>query len=261
MVDEYASGRDHLTRDSILGGKIRVFQEKNGYRFSLDAVLLPHFVPCAKDSVIVDLGTGAGVIPMILAGLNPGVTIFGVEIQDSLADLAELNIRENGLEERISVIRHDLKKSPIPGLPKKIDWVVSNPPYRRLGSGRINPESQKAAARHEILANLQDTVGAAARILGKGGRLSVIYPATRTAELIHCLKENSLEPKRLQAVHSNTRSPARLVMVEAVKGAGPQITVEKPLFIYRDEDGDAYTDEVQAMLYPIGFWKGRGPCR
>ncbi|WP_051327123.1 tRNA1(Val) (adenine(37)-N6)-methyltransferase [Desulfatibacillum aliphaticivorans] len=250
MVDENAPGRDNLTNDSILGGKIRIFQEKNGYRFSLDAVLLPHFVQCGKDSLIVDLGTGAGVIPLILTSLYPDIKVYGVEIQDSLAGLAERNVRENGLQDRISVIRHDLKKSPIQGLSKNIDYVVSNPPYRRLGSGRINPDSQKAAARHEILANLEDTAGAAARLLGKGGRFAVVYPATRTAELIHCLTKNSLEPKRMRAVHSNTLSPARLVLVEAVKGAGPQITVERPLFIYRDDDADAYTDEVQAMLYP-----------
>lgn len=250
MVDANSPGQDNLTSDSILGGKIRIFQEKSGYRFSLDAVLLPHFVQSGKDSVIVDLGTGAGVIPLILASLYSEIKVYGVEIQDSLAGLAERNIRENGLQERISVIRHDLKKTPIPGLPKNIDYVVSNPPYRRLGSGRINPDSQKAAARHEILANLEDTAGAAARLLGKGGRFAVVYPASRTAELIHCLTKNNLEPKRMRAVHSNTISPARLVLVEAVKGAGPQITVERPLFIYRDDDAHAYTDEVQAMLYP-----------
>ncbi len=239
---------DTLTHDSILGGKIQVFQEKDGYRFSLDAVLLPHFVECAPESVIVDLGSGAGVIPLILATLNPTSTIYGLEVQDSLARLAKHNVEENKMGDRVTIVQHDLRNLPVPGCPKKVDWVVSNPPYRRLGSGRVNPQSQKAVARHEIMANLNDVIQAASRLLDRGGRFAVVYPSTRLADLIHGLKEHGLEPKRMRLVHSNTSSPARLVLVEAIKGGGAQLTVEKPLYIYKDNN--AYTREVQDMLYP-----------
>ncbi|MBI9074379.1 MAG: tRNA1(Val) (adenine(37)-N6)-methyltransferase [Desulfatibacillum sp.] len=240
---------DTLTKDAILGGKIHILQEKSGYRFSLDAVLLPNFTDCSPNSMVADLGTGAGVIPLILASLHPTARIFGVEIQESLAALALRNVQENNLEKQITIIQHDFKTLPIPGLPSKVDRVLSNPPYRRLGSGKVNPQSQKAVARHEIMANLQDVAQTAARLLGKGGHFAAVYPATRLADLIYALKENYLEPKRLRMVHSDTASPARLVLVEAIKDAGPQITVERPLYIY--EDGETYTEEVRAMLYPL----------
>ena len=248
MVQEKSSEPTPLTQDTILGGKIRVFQEKQGYRFSLDAVLLSHFVQCSPNAVIVDLGAGSGIIPLILASIHPSLQVYGVEMQDSLVTLAQRNVQENSLDHQVTIIHHDFKLLQVPDIPSRVDWVVSNPPYRRLGSGRVNPQSQKAMARHEILANLQDVVRAGARLLDKGGRFAVIYPASRLADLIHCMKENGLEPKRLRVVHSNMESPARLVLLEAIKGAGPQIAVEKPLFIYRDED--TYSDEVISMLYP-----------
>ena len=239
---------NELTTDSILGGKIKIVQEKNGYRFSIDAVLLAYFAGASKAQRILELGAGCGVISLIMAVLNERATIFGVEVQESLVNLAWQNISINKLDSRIRIMHHDMREIPKKMSPRETDLVVSNPPYRELGSGRINPESQKAAARHEISGSLADAARAAAHVLKPGGRFAVIYPAVRLVHLIQELKKYDLEPKRLQMIHSNIDSNARLVMAEAVKNGGAQLDVQPPLFIY-DMDGE-YSSQVKDMLYP-----------
>lgn len=248
MGEPDSDSQNNFTADAMLGGKIKVEQEKDGYRFSIDAVLLSCFADTYKKSTILDLGAGCGIMPLILATLNSHAKIFGVEIQESLARLAQKNIEINNFGSRITIFHQDLKNLPIPEIPAKVDMVVSNPPYRKMGSGRVNPDSQKAVARHEIKANISDVASCAAKMLDKGGCFALIYPATRLAGLICELQKNNLEPKRLRMVHSNRNSPAMLALVEAVKGAGSQLIVEPVLYIY-DRNGE-YTSTVKKMLYP-----------
>ena len=237
-----------VSSDSFFNGRIRIRQNRSGYRFSIDAVLLAcHAGPRPADRVL-DLGTGCGIIPLIMAFRNPGIQVYGIEVQEELSDLAALNVRENRMQERITILCKDmqaLKADMIAGL---VDLVVCNPPYRKSNSGRRNPDHQRAVARHEIKASLFDVILTAQRLLRVAGRFVVIYTAERTAELLTQMRADRIEPKMLRCIHSDRHSEAKLVLVEGVKGGRPGIRIEPPLILY-DHTG-AYTPEVTRMFEP-----------
>ena len=237
-----------VTDDTFFDGRLTVRQPKDGYRYSIDAVLLADFMRFKDGQTILELGTGCGIIPLILAFRYPALKIFGVEIQDQLARIAAENVRENHLEERVSILHQDLKNLKLQQVPDQVQHVVCNPPYRRINSGRINPHTEKAGARHEIFAGLADFVDAAARMLQLSGSLTTVYPAPRLVDMVAHMRRANLEPKRLRMVHSKTGDPARLVLVTGVKGGRPGLELEPPLVIYRD-DGD-YTEAVAGMFLP-----------
>lgn len=234
------------TLDTLLGGRLKILQKKSGYRFSIDALLLAHFTEVRLKDCIIDLGTGCGILPLILTCRNKAARVIGVEIQPSLADLARRNAALNHLSARIEIWEKDLKtlKRELPG--GTFDVVVSNPPYRKLGSGRINPGLEKALARHEIKAALNDIPQAAHHLLREKGRLNVIYPASRAADLLQEMRKSHLEPKRLRFVHSHQKEEARLMLLEAAKGGQAQVKVLPPLYLY-DSVGQ-YTREAQELF-------------
>jgi tRNA1Val (adenine37-N6)-methyltransferase len=237
-----------VTDDTFFDGRLTVRQPKDGYRYSIDAVLLADFMRFKDGQTILDLGTGCGIVPLILAFRYPALKIFGVEIQDQLARIAAANVQENHLEERVYILHQDLKSLKLQQVPDQVQHVVCNPPYRRINSGRINPHKEKAGARHEILAGLADFVDAASRMLQLSGSLTTVYPAPRLVDMVAHMRRANLEPKRLRMVHSKTGDPARLVLITGVKGGRPDLEVEPPLVIYR-EDGD-YTREVARKFLP-----------
>lgn len=239
---------EQLTTDTFFNGRLRVRQERRGYRFSLDAVLVADHCRHLRVRTVLDLGTGCGIIPLVLAYRNPDLQVWGVEIQPELADLAAGNVRENGMKNRVTIRCKDLVSLEPEDVPIPIDLVVSNPPYRRANSGRINPDRQRAVARHEIAATLGDIVGAARRILKPGGRFVTIYPADRTADLIAELRSWSIEPKYLRAIYSSDGSEAKLILVEGSRDGGAGMKIAPPLVIY-GESG-SYTPEVEAMFLP-----------
>jgi tRNA1Val (adenine37-N6)-methyltransferase len=234
------------TDDTFFNGRLKVQQPRDGYRYSIDAILLADFTRCKMGETVVDLGTGCGIIPLVLAARNPGLKLFGVEIQDKLAWIASENVRANRLEERVHILHQDMKDLKTNQFSGLIHQVVCNPPYRRINSGRINPHNEKAGARHEIFARLADVVDAAARLLELSGRFTCIYPAVRLIDMTTHMRRVGLEPKRMRWIHSRIEEPARLVLVSGVKGGRPALDVEPPLVIYK-EDG-AYTAEVEAMF-------------
>lgn len=238
--------KDAKTLDSMFGGRIKVVQDAAGYRFSIDAVVLAHHIrPKATDTVI-DLGTGCGIIPLILAYRESSANIIGVEIQKELAEMADKNVRLNNMEDLITIYHKDLKelKGALPA--GSIDLVCSNPPYRKTGSGRVNPNSQRAIARHEIKTRLHDILETSAFFLKKVGRIIIIYPAERLTDLLYGMREFSLEPKLLRVVYSYVDSEAKLVILEGRKGGRPGMKIQHPLIIY-NRDG-SYTREVGVML-------------
>ncbi|MBM4331922.1 MAG: tRNA1(Val) (adenine(37)-N6)-methyltransferase [Deltaproteobacteria bacterium] len=234
------------TLETLLGGRLKILQKKSGYRFSVDALLLAHFTEVRLKDCLIDLGTGCGILPLILTCRKKAENVIGVEIQPSLADLARRNAALNHLSSRIEIWEKDLKtlKREIPG--GTFDVVVSNPPYRKVGSGRINPGLEKALARHEIKAALNDILKAAHHLLKEKGRLNMIYPASRAADLIHEMRKSHLEPKLWQFVHSHQKDEARLMLLEAVKGGQAQVKVLPPLYLY-DSVGQ-YTTEAQELF-------------
>jgi len=248
-----------VTEDTFFEGQIRVRQHRDGYRFSIDAVILAQHAarrppppqagqraPAEKPRHVLDLGTGCGIIPLILAFKRPADRITGVEIQADLAGLARENAAANGMADRIVIRHQDLRELRHGDLDHPVDLVVSNPPYRPAGSGRMNPHSQRAVARHEIKVALPDVVGAAGRMLEISGRLAVIFPAERLTALLAAMQASRIEPKFLRFVHSRSDTAARLALVEGIKGARPGLSVAAPLVLYRSSGG--YTEAAAAMF-------------
>jgi tRNA1Val (adenine37-N6)-methyltransferase len=235
-----------LTHDTFFGGRLRVRQHRDGYRFSIDSILLAAFAHLRPRDRILDLGTGCGIIALAAAFSNPSVSVVGVEIQPALAALAKANAADNDLAERVSIVHGDLRRL---GRAKigRIDLVVANPPYRRCGSGRINPDGERAAARHEVLGSLADFIAAGRRLLDIGGRFAAVYPAQRTVDLLWGLRQAGLEPKRLRLVYPHPEAEADRMLLEAVKGAGPGLRVEPPLTVRRTASGP-WHPEVAAIF-------------
>lgn len=224
---------------------MKIIQKREGYRFSIDAILLADFTRTKKGDRIVDLGTGSGVIPLILSRKNPSSELVGVEMENAICDMARRSVEMNKLAGRINIVQGDIKDVKELFPPESFDSAVTNPPYGKLDTGRINPQTEKAAARHEITGNLDDFMAAASCLVKFRGRITVIYPAKRLADLIAGLRDRGFEPKRMRMVHSREGESARLVLIEGVKGGGVEMEVLKPLYIY-GRDG-SYTSEVEEM--------------
>jgi tRNA1Val (adenine37-N6)-methyltransferase len=245
--------RDDETLEPLLANGGTILQKRQGYRFSLDAVVLADFVArlqaraqAHKKIRYLDLGTGCGVILVLLAKWGPGLTGYGVEIQEPLADLAGRNLRLHGLEERFQILCADFNDLPSQLPPASFDWITSNPPYRRLETGRINPNPEKALARHELTASLEDLCRVMAHLLRDKGRAFLIYPASRFAGVVHSLREAGLEPKTARPVYPRPGEEASWVMVEALFKGKEGLSVEGPLFV-EDGQGD-YTEEMNRMF-------------
>ncbi len=235
------------TRDAFFGGRLRVAQSRLGYRFSIDAVILAHFVRLRGAERVLDLGTGCGIIPLMLAFRHPRVRVWGVEIQAELAALAAANVAANRLDERIVIIADDMRHLTATVTGGVMDVVVCNPPFRRSGTGRLNPSGQRAVARHEIDIGLPDILKVARRMVKTGGRLVVIQAAERLGELVWHLRSLGIEPKRLRTVHADGRREAKRVLLEGRPGGGTGLKIMPPLFL---NDGDAPSAEVRSMLQP-----------
>jgi len=234
------------TLDEILAGRLRIFQKKKGYRFSLDAILLAHFAALKSKSKAIDLGTGSGVIPLILATRFPHVAWTGLEIQTDLAQLARKSVQLNCLQNQINIIQGDARKIKSIFPVHSFDAVTFNPPYRRINSGRINPDQEKAIARHEINGSLQEFLQAAKYLLKPAGKVFTIYPAKRLAELVSLFRANSLEPKRMKFVFSDGDSPAALVLAEGRSGSREELKIESSLIVYGKDK--KYTSQMNGIF-------------
>ncbi len=231
MVLNLLSPSDEETLDTFFNAKLRVIQKKKGYRFSIDAVLLSQFVKTRKDERVIDLGTGCGILPLLLSQTTKARSFVGVEIQKALAECAEKNVRLNHLEDKISILQRDLRELRNIFSAGSFDVVLSNPPYRKYRSGRINPSAEKAIARHEIEVELEDLTSIASFLLPAKGRCYFIFPAMRAVDLLAALRSRELEPKRLQFVHPRMGEEAKFVLTESVKSSGVELKVATPLIL------------------------------
>ena len=247
--------RSDETLEPLLLDQGHILQKRRGYRFSLDAILLADFALRGGggrrgSKRCLDLGTGCGIVPILLARADSRFSGYGVEIQHDLADMAARNLKLQGLEDRLQILCADLKDVPS-RLPRaSFDWITTNPPYRRLDAGRRNPDRQKALARHEVAASLPDICAVMGRLLRVKGRGFWIYPASRLAGLLSELRRAGLEPKRMRPVYPKPGEQATWVLVEAIRGSKEGLVVQAPLVV---EDGEgAYSEEVQAVFR----WEG-----
>jgi tRNA1Val (adenine37-N6)-methyltransferase len=234
------------TVDRIFGGRVSVIQRRGGYRLSLDTLLLTAFVLPRAGEKVIDLGSGSGVVPLALATFYPGVECVGLEFQQPMLERARRGLRLNRVQDRVSFLSGNVRDVPRTFGAAGFDVVTSNPPYRRLSSGRPNPDTERYVARHEIEASINDFVGAAAHLLGRRGRMCIVYPAGRTVELWSVMSRSRIEPHRVRFVQSFGDANATLVLVEGVKEGRSDLLVLPPLVIYRA--ADVYTEEMQAVF-------------
>ena len=258
---DMASAKDTIeknpdeTADEILDADIVVLQKKRGYRFSIDALLLTHFVRIRKGAWIVEFGTGSAVIAMVIAKRYPTAVVHALEIQPQIADMARRSVEANGLLDRVTIHNEDARAVTKLFTERRFDAAVFNPPYRKRNSGRINPAREKAVARHEIAGSLSLFLDAAGSIVTRGASVYTIYPARRCVDLITAMRAQKIEPKRMRMVHSHIGSRAEFVMVEGIKGAGEEMSVMPPLFLYRETN--VYSEEMSAIFRELATFPAR----
>lgn len=226
---------------------LKIIQDPNSFRFGMDAVLLSHFAKPRPGDRIVDLGTGTGIIPILMAIRNKDTKFCGIEIQSSVADMAKQSVILNGLEDRIKIIEGDLKESPNYLGTRQYQMVTANPPYKKVGTGIINPNQSKAVARHEILCSLDDVLMVASKLLVVGGRLSMVHRPNRLGDILLGMKTYSLEPKTIRLVYPNLRKPPNMILIEAVLGGKPHLSWMPPLIVYNDHG--EFTDELKEIYF------------
>lgn len=228
--------------------------QRNGYKliqntkifcFGMDAVLLCAFTRVEKGEEVLDLGTGNGVIPILLKGRTEGKHFTGLEIQDVNVNLARRSVQYNRIEDDVLIVQGDIKEASKIFGGASFDVVTTNPPYMKENHGLKNPESHKAIARHEILCTLEDVIREGTKVLKPGGRFNMIHRPHRLVEIIDLMKKYKVEPKRIRMVHPFADKEANMVLIEGIRGAKPMVKIEPPLVIY--ESAGVYTEEVKNL--------------
>ena len=237
---------DNERIDDLQRNGYRLIQNKDCFCFGMDAVLLSSFAKAQSCDKVLDMGTGNGVIPILMQAKNPKAVYTGLEIQDVSAQLAIRNVQLNKLDAQIRIVQGDIKEASKIFGGASFNIVTTNPPYMNENHGLKNPDSHKAIARHEILCTLEDVVREGAKVLKPGGRFNMVHRPQRLTEIIGIMEKYKLQPKRVRFVHPFIEKEANLVLIEGVRGGRPMIKVEPPVIVY--ESAGKYTDEI-ASLY------------
>ena len=234
--------KDEERLDDLQRNGYQIIQKKDGFCFGMDAVLLSGFAAVKPGEKAIDLGTGTGIIPILLEAKYEGEHYTGLEIQDEVAEMAARSVALNHLEEKVSIVKGDIKEASRLVGAASFDVVTSNPPYMNDAHGLKNPDLPKAIARHEVLCTLDDVAREAAKLLRPGGRFYMVHRPHRLIEIITALTKYKLEPKRMKMVHPFVDKEANMVLIEAVRGGKSMIKVEAPIVVYREPG--VYTQEI-----------------
>lgn len=220
----------------------RIIQNPKSFCFGMDAVLLSDFTKVKENESVIDLGTGTGIIPILLEAKTLGSKFVGLEIQDEIADMAYRSVMMNNQQNKIQIIKGDIKEADLMFPKASFDVVTSNPPYMNGGKGLVSVHSSKAIARHEIHCTLEDVIRVTSKLLIVGGRFYMVHKPHRLVEIIQILKQYRLEPKRIRFVHAYKHKEANMVLIESIRNGKPMVKIEKPLIIY--DDVKCYSDEI-----------------
>lgn len=229
--------------DDLQRNHYGIIQRKGAFCFGMDAVLLSGFAAVKPGERVLDLGTGTGIIPILLTAKTEGKHFTGLEIQEESADMARRSVRYNGLEDKVDIVTGDIKKASSLFALASFDVITSNPPYMNDAHGIKNPEDAKAIARHEVKCTLDDVVREGCRLLKPGGRFYMVHRPRRLIEIIQTMKQYGLEPKRMKFVHPYVNREANMVLIEAVRGGGALLKAEAPIIVF-DENGE-YSEEIR----------------
>lgn len=239
--------------DDLQLGGLRIIQNVDKFCFGVDAVLLSDFADIRKNHTVLDIGTGTGIIPILLAGKTKARSVIGLEIQEEMAEMASRSMVLNNLEGRVKIIHGDIKSYNEYFARSSFDVIVSNPPYTSKGSGLINPHDSKAISRHEILCTLEDVVSAAAALLVPGGQMAMVHRPERLADILCSMRNHGIEPKYLRFVHPKPYKKPNMILVKGNRGGGQELKVLEPLYVY-NENG-TYSDEINKIYGREGMEK------
>lgn len=228
--------------DDLQKNGYQIIQDPKRFCFGMDAVLLAGYAKVKPEERVLDLGTGTGIIPILLEARTEGSFFTGLEIQEESADMARRSVALNGLQEKIQIVTGDIREATNLFGAASYQVVTCNPPYMTGGHGLTNPDQPKAIARHEVLCTLDDVIARTKELLTPGGRFYMVHRPFRLAEILSKLCAAGLEPKRMRLVYPYVDREPNMVLIEALKGGKPRITVEKPLIIYREPG--KYMDEI-----------------
>lgn len=237
--------KDGERLDELDRNGYRIIQDPKRFCFGMDAVLLAGFAKVKLGEKVLDLGTGTGILPILLEARTKGASFTGLEIQPESADMAARSVRLNHLENKVHIVNGDIREADRLFGAGSYHVVTSNPPYMTDLHGIKNPNEAKAIARHEILCTLEDVVSQAAKLLAPCGRFYLVHRPFRLAEILTCLCSHGLEPKRMRLVHSYEDREPNMVLIEALKGGRSGMTVEKPLIIF--EKPGVYRSEIREV--------------
>lgn len=229
--------------DDLEYKNLKIIQNEKGFCFGIDSVLLSDFAKgIKKNSTVVDIGTGTGIISILLSAKIDAKKFYGIEIQEDVANMARRSVSLNNLEDKIEILNTNIKDIFEYLEPNKIDAIVTNPPYMKQNTGKVNEEKKKLISRHEIECTLEDIIQISYKLLKSNGEFYMVHRAERIVDILYNLRKYKLEPKVLRFIQPRENKEPNLVLIKAVKNAGYQLTLEKPLIVYNN-DG-SYTDEI-----------------
>lgn len=220
--------------DELQRNGYKIIQNPEKFCFGMDAVLLSGFARAKEGAKVLDMGTGTGIIPILMEAKTEAAHLTGLEIQEESADMARRSVALNHLEDKITIVQGDIKEAGTLFDAASFDVVTCNPPYMIGQHGLQNPDAPKAIARHEILCTLEDVIAQAAKVLKPGGNFFMVHRPFRLAEIMVLLHTYKLEPKRMQLVYPYVDKEPNMVLIEANRGGKPRMTVEKPLIVYKE---------------------------
>ncbi len=215
---------------------LKIIQNKKWFCFGMDAVLLTNYCDIKNNSTVVDLGTGTGIIPILLSGKRNYSKAYAIEVQEEVAEMARRSVTLNNLQDKIEVLNIDLKDVLNYLQPNSFDAVISNPPYKLNNSGIINPSDKKAISRHEIMCSLEDVISKAASLLKQYGRFYMVHRPDRLADIMCLLRKYRLEPKQIRFVHPRAAEKPNMILIRASKNGNPELKFAPPLYICGEDD-------------------------
>ncbi len=233
--------------DDLQRNGYRIIQDPSRFCFGMDAVLLSGYAQAGEGARVLDLGTGTGIIPILMEAKTKAAQLIGLEIQKESAEMARRSVALNDLQDKIQIVDGDIKEAGQLFDAASFDVITCNPPYMISQHGLQNPDSPKAIARHEVLCTLEDVIKASARLLKTGGKLYMVHRPFRLAELMVVMHDYKIEPKRMRLVHPFIDHEPNMVLIEGVRGGKPRMTVDSPLIIY--ESQGVYTKELMNIYY------------
>lgn len=232
--------------DNLEFKNLKIIQDKNGFCFGIDAVLLSDFAKnIKKNSRVLDLGTGTGIVSILLCGKTNLSKIIGVEVQKDVYDMACRSVILNNLENKFEIINENILNLENLFDNYSFDVIVTNPPYKKLNTGIINSEEKKLISRHEVLANLEDFLRISSKLLKDRGEFYMVHRPERMVDIFTLMRKYKIEPKEIRLVFSNKKNPPKMVLIKGIKNGGDYLKFRENLYVYK-EDG-SYTDEILSI--------------